>query len=101
MTTPKLIFGGGNFIDNFGINSVEDAKPWVDVLLETKHLVSDIDTSALYGRSEEYIGQLNLGSHFSIATKLPGQARPDQLSTKETVIAQTKERLSKLNVDKV
>lgn len=101
MSRPKLIFGAGLFTKDQGFNSVEDVKPWFDTLLESRLLVNEIDTSALYQQSEEYLGQLNFGSHFDISTKLPGQIKLDQPATKETVIAQTKESLNKLDVKKV
>lgn len=101
MAPTQLIFGAGSFVPDFDIKSAEDAQPWLDVLLKTKDLVSGIDTSSLYRSSEDFLGQLRFGSHFAIGTKLPGEARPDQLSTKETVIAQTKERLSKLHMEQV
>lgn len=101
MTTPKLIFGAGLFTKDQGYNSVNDVEPWLEVLLESKHLVSEIDTALLYQPSEEYLGRLQFGSHFAISTKLPGVAKPDQPATKATVIAQTNESLSKLGVEQV
>lgn len=101
MTAPRLIFGAGLFTKDQGFHSIEDVKPWLDALRESKHLVNEIDTSALYMQSEEYLGWLKFGSEFAIGTKLPGLFKPDQLSTKEAVIAQTKESLRKLGVEQV
>lgn len=99
MSPTKLIFGAGLFTKDQGCNSVDDVKPWLDALVKSKHLVGEINTSAMYQQSEEYLGQLNFGAHFAIDTKLPGQFGPP--ATKETVIAQAKASLSKLGVEKV
>jgi hypothetical protein len=101
MATPKLIFGAGLLNKDHGFDSAEDVKPWLEVLLESKKLVSEVDTSILYRQSEEYLGQLKFGSHFAIATKLPGESKPDELATKETVIAQAKGSLRRLCVYQV
>ncbi|KAK7713045.1 hypothetical protein SLS63_012188 [Diaporthe eres] len=99
MSPTKLIFGAGLFTKDQGCNSVDDFKPWLDALVESKHLFDEIDTSAMYQQSEEYLGHLNFGAHFGIGTKLPGQFGLP--ATKETVIAQAKASLSKLGVEKV
>lgn len=99
MSPTKLIFAAVLFTKDQGCNSVGDFKPCLDTLFEIKHLVSEINTSAMYQQSEEYLGQLNFGSQFAIETKLPGQFGPP--ATKETVIAQAKASLSKLGVYKV
>ncbi len=93
MAAPKLIFGAVLFTKDHGANSAEDVKPWLEALLESKAkgLVSEIDTAPSYQQSEEYLGQLDFGSHFAIGTKVPGAANPHQPATKETVIAQAKE----------
>lgn len=99
MSPTKLIFGAGLFTKDQGCNSIDDAKPWLDALVESKHLVSEINTSAMYQQSEEYLGQLKFGSQFAIDTKLPGQFGPP--ATKETIIAQAKASMSRLGVEKV
>lgn len=103
MTTPKLIFGAGLFTKEYGYNSTEDVKPWLDVLLEdkAKGLVSEIDTAAAYQQSEGYLGELKFPSNFAIGTKVFGGANPAQPSTKDAVIAQAKDSLSKLGVQQI
>ena len=99
MSPTKIIFGAGLLTKDQICNAVDDVKPWFDTLTESKHLVSEINTSALYGQSEEYLGQLNFGSQFAIDTEVLGGMGPP--STKETVIAQAKASLSKLGVKNV
>lgn len=103
MAIPKLVFGANLFTKDNGFKSAEDVKPWFDALLESKAkgLVSEIDTAAAYQQSEEYLGRLEFGSSFALATKVPGGSSPQQPATKEAVIAQAKESLSKLRVKQV
>ncbi|KAG6355035.1 hypothetical protein INS49_004116 [Diaporthe citri] len=103
MPAPKLIFGAGLFTKDYGYNSAEDVKPWLDVLLDNKAkgLVNEIDTAAAYQQSEGYLGELKFPSHFEIGTKVFGGANPAQPATKDAVVAQAKDSLSKLGVQQI
>ncbi|KAI7786124.1 aflatoxin biosynthesis ketoreductase nor-1 [Diaporthe eres] len=60
MSPTKLIFGAGLFTKDQGCNSVDDVNPWLDALVKSKYLVGEIDTSAMYQQSEEYLGSSTL-----------------------------------------
>ena len=98
MAAPKLVFGAGLFTKDHGFNSNEDVKPWLDVLLDNKAkgLVNEIDTAAAYQQSEGYLGELKFPSLFEIGTKVFGGAHPAQPPTKDAVITQAKDSLSKV-----
>lgn len=101
-TTPKLIFGAGQFTKEHGHPTAESIKPWLEALLKTKDLAGEIDTAAAYPESEQYLGECGFGSRgFILGTKIRGGANPMQKATKESVIAQGKECLTKLCVDQV
>lgn len=99
-TPPKLIFGAGLFTKDNGINSAEDVKRWLEILLQNKPLVNEVDTAFVYQTSEGFLGELQFPSQFAIGTKLPGGISP-QPSSKEVIIAQAKESLRKLGAEQV
>ncbi|KAG8158155.1 hypothetical protein KVR01_011916 [Diaporthe batatas] len=103
MPAPKLIFGSGLFTKEHGYGSAQDCKPWLDVLLDNKAkgLINEIDTAAAYQQCEGYLGDLKFTSHFEIGTKVFGGAHPAQPATKDAVIAQAKDSLSKLGVQQI
>ncbi|ETS86724.1 hypothetical protein PFICI_00552 [Pestalotiopsis fici W106-1] len=101
MSAPKIFFGAGLFNKNHGYNSADDIKPWLEPLLESKDIISGIDSAVAYQECEEWLGQIKLGSQygFSIDTKLSGGGHPALVATKENVIAQAKESLSKIGIE--
>lgn len=103
MATPKLIFGAGALNKDNGFHSAEDVKPWLEALLESKAqgLVDKIDTAAAYRESQDYLAELDFVSHFSIDSKVTGGANPEQPATGDVVMAEAKENLRKLGMDKV
>lgn len=98
MSTPKLIFGGGALVPDLGYRSAEDVSSLLDVIDECG--IKEIDTSALYGESEKYLGDSKAPSRFLIDTKLAGGGSPVP-STKDIVVAQGKESLGKLGTSQV
>ena len=103
MSAPKIYFGAGLFMRDQGYNSAEDIKPWLAPLLESKDMICGIDSAVVYGESEEWLGHLGMGTQygFSIDTKLTGGGHSTLLSTKENVIAQANESLTKLGIKQV
>lgn len=101
MPSPKLIFGSGLLTKEHGINSAQDCKPWLNALLDNKGLINEIDTAAAYQQCEGYLGDLKFPSHFEVSTKVFGGAHPAQPASKDAVIAQAKDSLSKLGVQQV
>ena len=103
MAAPKLIFGASLFTKDDSFNSTEDGKPWLDVLLDNKAkaLVNEIDTATAYQQSEGHLGDLEFPSHFEIGTNVFGGAHPAQPATKDAVITQAKDSLSKLGMQQI
>lgn len=103
MSMPRVYFGAGLLAKEHGYNSAEEVRPWLDVLLDNKDIISGLDSAAAYHECEQWLGQLNVGSQygFPVVTKLPGGFHPVQVSNKETVIAQAKESLNKLGIKQV
>ncbi|ROW03047.1 hypothetical protein VMCG_05701 [Cytospora schulzeri] len=103
MSSPKIYFGAGLFAKERGYNSAEDIKPWLDVLMESKDILGGIDSAVTYRECEEWLGELKIGSQYGIpvATKLTGGAHPALVATKDNVIAQARESLSKIGVEQL
>ncbi|KAI1880168.1 hypothetical protein JX265_001789 [Neoarthrinium moseri] len=97
MSAPKIYFGAGLFSKDQGYNSVEEIKPWLAVLSESKSIISSIDTAVTYRECEEWLGQLKVDAQFGfpIDTKLTGGPHPALVATKDNIIAQARESLSK------
>ncbi|KAF3020943.1 hypothetical protein E8E14_005738 [Neopestalotiopsis sp. 37M] len=100
MGAPKIYFGAGLFSKDQGYNSAEDIKPWLAALSESKDVLSGLDSAVAYRECEEWLGQLQVGPRygFTVDTKLTGGAHPGLVATKDNVIAQAKESLSKVGV---
>ncbi|KJK79326.1 hypothetical protein H634G_04917 [Metarhizium anisopliae BRIP 53293] len=101
MAAPKIYFGTVLFNADQGYKSAEDVKPWLDALLESKDAISGVDTAVAFRECQDYLGQLNFASHFSISTKVTGGAHPMLTATKDNVLAQAKDCLNKLGVEQV
>ena len=99
----RIYFGAGIFLKDLDYNSAEDVRPWLDVLLENKDIISGLDSAVVYGECEEWLGQLDVGSQygFPVSTKLPGGVHPFLVSNKENILAQARESLSKVGVKQV
>ncbi|KAF7539436.1 hypothetical protein G7054_g2173 [Neopestalotiopsis clavispora] len=79
MSAPKIYFGAGLFMRDQGYNSGEDIKPWLAPLLESKDIICGMTAP-------------------SSMVKLTGGGHSTLLSTKENVIAQANESLTKLGI---
>lgn len=103
MGALKIFFGAGLFSKDQGFKSAEDVRSWLDALVESKNIISGIDSAVAYRECEEWLGQPKAGSQygFPIATKLTGGAHPALVAAKDKVIAQAKESLSKLGVEEL
>ncbi|ROV96064.1 hypothetical protein VPNG_09125 [Cytospora leucostoma] len=103
MSAPKIFFGAGLFSKEHGHNSAEDIKPWLDALVESKNIISGIDSAVAYRDCEEWLGQLRVGSQYGlpIDTKLSGGAHPALVATKDNVITQARESLRQIGVDQI
>lgn len=97
MATPTIVFGGGIFTSPW-VNSADELQPYLDVLKELD--IKTIDTAALYGESEKFLGDKKAATQFTIDTKHPGVMSPE-LSTKDVVVASGKESLKKLGASQV
>jgi aflatoxin B1 aldehyde reductase len=100
----NVVFGGaqfGNTEQRSFIATDEGALQVFEVL--QKHNAVHIDTARLYGASEEALGRLQAGtSHgFTIDTKWYGGWTGKSCSSKEQIIADTKDSLAKLGLLKV
>ncbi|KAG8163954.1 hypothetical protein KVR01_005872 [Diaporthe batatas] len=97
MATPNFAFGGGIFMAP-EFKSSEDVQEYLSVLEE--HGIKIIDTSAIYGKSEQFLGEAKAASRFTIDTKAPGAMSPEP-STKDVVVAAGKNSLEKLRTSQV
>ncbi|KID84878.1 aflatoxin B1 aldehyde reductase member 3 [Metarhizium guizhouense ARSEF 977] len=90
----QIIFGGGSFLSG----SVDEVQKWLEMAADAGFNI--IDTAALYGASEQLLGEAGAASKFTIDTKHPG-GLGDQFSTKDVVIASCRESLKTLKTDSV
>lgn len=97
MTAAKLVFGGGIFTAPY-VPSVDEVREYLDLLEEFG--IKVIDTAAVYGDSEKFLGETKAASRFTIDTKNPGAMNPEP-STKDVVVAAGKESLKKLATSQV
>ncbi|ROW06928.1 hypothetical protein VMCG_04114 [Cytospora schulzeri] len=97
MATPNVVFGTSIFKSEKGFNT-QKVKDML-AIIEAQGITT-LDTSAVYAESEQYLGEANASTHFTIHTKLPGFAGPKP-STKDMVIATGKESLKKLKTTQV
>lgn len=97
MATPTIVFGGGILTPPY-VKDADEVQEYLKLLEELG--VKIIDTAALYGESEKYLGEKGASSRFTIDTKHPGIMNPE-VSTKDVVIASGKESLKKLATSQV
>ena len=94
----KIIFGGAVFSTQYGFDAdkVSEVLSWLE-----KEGIKTIDSSEIYGDSEELLGAANAaGKGFTIDTKIGGGlARVE--STSDRVVKAAEESLRKLNTDSV
>lgn len=94
----KIIFGGAAFNTNYGstADKVSEVLAWLE-----KEGIKTIDTSEVYGDSEELLGAANAaGKGFIIDTKIGGGLAGVK-SSGERVVKAAAESLRKLNTDSV
>lgn len=97
MAAPTIVFGGGIFTPPY-VNSADEVQEYLDLLPELG--IKTIDTAALYGQSEKYLGEKEAHKKFTIDTKHPG-IMSEEPSTKDVVVASGKESLKKLGTSQV
>lgn len=97
MATPTIVFGGGIFTAPY-VDSAEEVQGYLDVLQELD--IKIIDTGAVYGDSEKFLGERGAASKFTIDTKHAGMMHPEP-SAKDVVVASGKESLKKLGTSQV
>lgn len=90
----QVVFGAAGFITG----SVGDVQKWLQVVEEVA--IKTIDTAALYGESEQLLGEAAAAQKFTIDTKHPGGFGA-QFSTRNVVIASFKKSLQALKADSV
>lgn len=94
----KIIFGGAAFTtqNGFTAEKVSEVLSWLE-----KEGITTIDSSEIYGNSEELLGAANAaGKGFAIDTKIGGGLLPVE-SSGERVVKAAEESLRKLNTDSV
>lgn len=97
MAAPTIVFGGGILTPPY-VKDADEVEEYLNLLEELG--VKIIDTAALYGESEKFLGETKAASRFTIDTKHPGFMNPE-VSTKDVVIASGKESLKKLGTSQV
>lgn len=94
----KIIYGGGG-LANYAGHTASTVAEVLDYL--EKEGIKTIDTSEIYGDSEELLGQTKAASRgFIIDTKIGGGLSPVEAS-KANVLKAAEESLKKLNTDHV
>jgi aryl-alcohol dehydrogenase-like predicted oxidoreductase len=94
----KIIFGGAVFNTQYGFTAdkVSEVLSWLE-----NEGIKTIDSSEVYGDSEELLGAANAaGKGFIIDTKIGGGLAPVE-SSGERVVKAAEESLSKLKTDSV
>lgn len=92
----KIIFGGAVFSTQYGFTAdkVSEVLSWLE-----KEGITTIDSSEVYGDSEELLGAANAAAKgFIIDTKIGGGLARIE-SSGERVVEAAKESLGKLNTD--
>lgn len=97
MATPTIVFGGGILTPPY-VKDADETEEYLKLLEELD--VKIIDTAALYGESEKYLGENGAPKRFTIDTKHPGIMNSEP-STKDVVIASGKESLRRLGTSQV
>jgi len=82
MSGIKNVFGGAAVNEGRAFSDVESLKEPFDILEHGDCKI--VDTAALYGKSEEILGQANVGKRFTVDTKhkggfLPGYAKKENV----------------------
>ncbi|KAK4545791.1 hypothetical protein LTR36_002745 [Oleoguttula mirabilis] len=92
------VFGGAAVGEGRGFPTVEAAKEAFDIM--EKGDCKTVDTAALYGKSEELLGQAGVAKRFVVDTKHKGGFQPGY-ATKENVIAdaENSKKMLGCNVD--
>lgn len=94
----KIIFGGAVFSTQYGftVDKVNEVLSWLE-----KEDIKTIDSSEVYGDSEELLGAANAAAKgFAIDTKIGG-GLAHVASSGERVVEAAEESLRKLNTDSV
>lgn len=97
MAAPTIVFGGGILTPPY-VKDVDETEEYLKLLEELG--VKIIDTAAIYGQSEKFLGEKGAANRFTLDTKHPGFMNPEP-STKDVVIASGKESLKKLGTSQV
>ena len=97
MTSAKIVFGAASLSSN-RYPSSDGIKTMLDAIEEEG--IKILDTAAMYGLSEQYLGETGASTRFTIDTKHPGYMTKE-LSTKDAVIATGRESLKKLKTTQV
>ncbi len=97
MSPVELSFGGGAFMSEEIFGPVEEMKEAISILQAEG--IKYIDTAALYGESEKFLGDLGASKTHTIDTKYPGGFAGT--SSKEKIIASANESLKKLQTNQV
>ncbi|KAE9363955.1 aldehyde reductase [Stipitochalara longipes BDJ] len=98
ITEHKLVFGAASVSTEHGLDTPEKVLSFLDAVANLG--IGVIDTSPVYGDSEELLGKANAASRFVINTKFPGGFGEDS-STKDKVIQAGKESLNKLKTNTI
>lgn len=95
----QYIFGGGAIREGRGFGSVEALHSLFDIL--EKNGCKKIDTAALYGESEEYLGKAAAADRFVIDTKTKGGFAGSGYASKENIVkeAEHSKKMLKHDVD--
>lgn len=97
MSPVELSFGGGAFHTEETFGSIEKMKEAISILQAEG--IKYIDTAAIYGESERFLGELDASKTHTIDTKYPGGFAG--ASSKEKIIATANESLKKLQTNHV
>lgn len=97
MATPEIVFGAGIFTSPY-VNSAQEAQEYLNLVEELG--IKTLDTAAVYGESERWLGENKAAGRFTIDTKYPGAMSPEP-SSKDVVVATGKESLKKLATSQV
>lgn len=92
----KVVFGGAGVGEGRGFQTPEATSEAFDIL--EKGDCKIVDTAALYGKSEEILGQAGVGKRFTVDTKHKGGFQPGY-ATKENVIGDAENSKKMLGCD--
>jgi aflatoxin B1 aldehyde reductase len=92
----KYIWGGASFTDQGKFNTQESREKATEILLA--HKIKNIDTARLYPGSEVAIGALDKRTQFTIDTKLVGGFGAPGTVSKENVLRDIPDSLSRVGI---